>query len=867
MGGNRRRVGLLAVAVVVAIPTAVVWLNTRFNIWPRLSGPDDDNPILRLIDRGDKISGILSLAFAALSVWLTIPRPSAEQRGPNAPRRQREQVGHIADRFLDRKRDRKHLRRALSSRDVSIIAVTGAAGVGKTELVRQAVGPLDPSTGRWWDVTPSARPTGEMILQDIRLAGDWPPDSSPTGEEWFSTRLQVALDHLGRKRAVIVIDALEHLLNEDKELLDPSLDQALETVFNERRPNITFVIVGRDVPKSLPDGSWTPGKVVRVEGLPWRCFAALARTCSEKLSSMPDEDLASLCRDLHGRPRLVELLGAAVDNEPDASARELVRAVHTWAEQRSDPVFIRDQLLDRLFNTPADSQAQILEAVAAFAVPVNAQEVATLLAEESGSLRFQGILLEFVDEELTKLSRHVLRKAGNDAFYLPPDEARHALRWRDDDDSQRVSRIRRLLAAAADRLRHRRLQGCSVTHADYLAEVDAWVRADLPLRAVRSIDEIDETAGNGSPLSIFQQHREAIAEWVERGQIRNYMALGYIYHHNGQLGAALRIYERVLKFPGVSDTTKAKAQINMAWVYWSKGSVEIAHMYFERALNLAPEGSMVAVGAEDGLARYLRRAGEFNRAIDGMVRALNAAPPGTERHLLTAVRLARLQVECGRLDEAGAILHDVADPATEPRSAIYLDALADLRFAQQQFSEAFRLADQAQALALGTGDTIRLMQARSTMCLIQLHHQQWRRALRDAILAERYQGPESSLLVLALKGVAYRRLEQRIEARAVFEELHSAAQKRTDDYDYDFVAWEFSGLAQCGLMLDESATTTACAERAFRRAQREPRQPSPGLTEMMAFLTETLAVDETERDRLRPAAKVLRRALTLPAAG
>jgi tetratricopeptide (TPR) repeat protein len=837
----------------------------------------EDNGLLQFIDRGDKIFGMVAGLASVAGLFLTIFQ--VRQGGAALDRRAAvlARTGHVVwardmvEIFVDRQKECQDLRRALTDRGSRVILVLGEAGVGKTELVRRVLDKarIDHS---WHHATPTYAPTVETIVGDLisvldasRASG--PHDRSPIGQ------LEAVLRSLGTKRHVIVFDSAERLLNADGQLTDLSLDEALDLFSTGPRHGVKVVFV-TDVRPVAAGGDWL-GKAyqIGVNGLPLEHFRDLVVERAGQLASLDDRTLADVHRALGGRPRLAQLFDAVVYGEEGTTAPALAATLHGWAErERSQGGRWVDRVGDRLRRrmTAAfrSDRLRVYRAVAAFATPVDAEMVAAVV--DDGREPDDRLGPDAVRRELVALSQHaILADRHERLFFLPADEARRVLDWRQDDDREAVAAKRRLLANAAEALRQRRQEDVDGDWADpqaCLAEVDAWLRADLPHAAFRSIEEMDADADTGRPTMLFRKARELIAERIDPvDQPANYNVLGYLHHASGDFPRATDAYRSaLLGIPDESTTSKAKVYVNIAGLEWAQGYLEHAFGDFERARRLAPDDPVVTAESLAGMARCRRREGRFTEASALLTKALRVAGPHPGRMVPIAVRLVRLYVESGELREAESLVERIRESVerNDDRSlrAAYLDAVADLRLAQGRLGEAMRASRKAVRLALPAHDPVTALQARSTLSAIWLHYGNFPFAAREATAARRYSGTDL-LIVIALQAVSLRRAKCLADARQAVDDLLAQAEVRTARYQRDFAAWIFRGMALCARALDAGTGSMTPAVAAFERVRHPLAEPAPTLIRQMLFLLETMALDDTERRRLRPAVNELERGL------
>ncbi|MEU7918965.1 tetratricopeptide repeat protein [Micromonospora zamorensis] len=838
--------------------------------WATLTGVNEGS-FLRFLDLGDKMASILSLLVGVAALLLAVAQARRSGTGPGPPATLTEQARQVAGFFVDRRLERLRLRWALHDRRSRLILVHGPPGVGKTELVRQVL--IKAGIGHNWHlVTPAFSPGVDTIVREFDAVsgprGDAisHPDESPIG------RLEVALRSHVTRRHVIVIDSVERLLDADRQLIDLSFDEALDLITSGPGHRVKVVLVTERLPVAA-GGRWVgKARQIAVDGLPlehFRTFVAeSAHDRTNLLASLDDRKLAEVCRDLGGRPRLAQLFDAIVESDHHRTALTLAAELHNWAARAGSVDGVGDRLRSEMAAAFRSDRRRIYRAVAAFGAPVDAATVTALVNE--GRDRDDQLDTGDVRDELVELSRHAIHadRAGR-LFFLAPAEARRVLAWEAGDGLEKIGAIRQLLENAAEALRRRRnadLHGDWADPQAWLAEVDAWLRADMPVPAFRSIEEIDSGARTGSPMMLFRAARQRIADRIEpTDQAANYNALGYLFRASGDYRSAHDAYGSALAgIPDDQPAWKAAVYVNRADLLWAQGYVDRAFNDFESALRLAPVNPSVVARALSGKARCRRREGKFAEAEDLLVNALRRAGGQPRETVPIAVRLVRLYVETEQWQEAEPLISRIRESTERDDSsalrAAYLDTLADLRLARGQWDEALRAARDAVGLALPVHDPVTALQARSTICVIRMHQGKFEQAAREAMLARRYSGSDA-LIVIALQGVALRRMSRPDEARRAFDELLRQADMRTRRSNRDFAAWALLGIARCAVALKPGTGSLDAAVAAFTHAQHPQAEPAPAITRLMLFLVETMAVDDDERQLLRPVLGWLRRGL------
>ncbi|MFF0370578.1 AAA family ATPase [Micromonospora sp. NPDC005087] len=744
---------LLWVAVVSLVLGALLTFGDVPGWWATLTD-DQENAFLRLLDRSDKIASVLSLLVGVAALLLAAAQVRRSGRSPHPPATIAEQARQVVDFFVDRRVERLRLRWALHDRRSRLIVVHGPAGVGKTELVRRVLNKAGINYG-WHLATPAFSPGVDTIVRELDAVWETPRDAIPHPDESPTGRLEVMLRSQGTRRHVIVFDSFERLLKTDGQLIDLSLDEALDLITSGPRHRVKVVLVTDRLP-SAAGGDWAGNaRRIAVDGLPLEHFRTfVAESAGERanlLASLDDRKLAEVRRDLGGRPRLAQLFDAIVESDHNRTALSLAAELHGWAVRAGSVDGVGERLRREMTEAFRSDRRRIYRAVAAFATPVDAATVAALVNE--GRDRDDQLDTEDVRNELIELGRHAIHAdQGRRLFFLAPAEAYRVLEWQHGDDLEKVGANRELLENAAEALRRRRKADLHGDWADpqaSLAEVDAWVRADMPVPAFRSIQELDNNAETGSPTTLFRTARQLIADRIDpTDQPANYSTLGYLFLASGDYRSAEDAFCSALA--GIADEKpawKARVYVNRGHLLWAQGHVNRALSDFENALHLAPDDPAVIAGALAGKARCRRREGKFTEAECLLAEALRRAGRQPGRMVPIAVRLVRLYVETEQWREAETLIsrirESVAHGASSALRATYLDTLADLRLARAQWDEALRAARDAVGLALPVHDPVTALQARSTISVIRLHQGKFEQAAREATLARRYSGSDA----------------------------------------------------------------------------------------------------------------------------
>ena len=211
--------------------------------------------------------------------------------------------------FVGRERELEQLRQALE--ETRLLTLTGAGGCGKTRLALQTVADClgSYSDGAWWvELAPLAEP---------ELLGDALAEALGIRPLPGVTALEAACAHLAARRAVVVLDNCEHLLE--------AAGQAAEALL-QACPRLTVLATSRAplglsgetdwrVPSlSLPAETQSSTLNATAPSDAVRLFIERARKVRSDvvLTAESAPSVARICRGLDGIPLAIELAAARV---------------------------------------------------------------------------------------------------------------------------------------------------------------------------------------------------------------------------------------------------------------------------------------------------------------------------------------------------------------------------------------------------------------------------------------------------------------------------------------------------------------------------------------------------------------------------
>jgi tetratricopeptide (TPR) repeat protein len=770
--------------------------------------------------------------------------------------------------FVDRTGQRSRLRAALEDQVTSVIVVSGAAGMGKTALVREVLADLgwaDPddeaSALRWHDATPYGEIGVPTLIEDIE-----PPGSGQVAGPSARARLEIALDGLDIGcgiRPVIVLDSAENLLKEGHVLRDSELDLALEAVQSRLRPLVKVVFVTQVIPEATTGVAWT-GTACRIslEGLEppslREHFAELDPGNRYGLAALPENDLRRIHGRLAGNPRLAELLHALLSSDPPAlHAHE----VGPWLS--SVPATeVHERLAHRFVDHLPAAQQRAAEGLAALGIPVGTDAVIAVLEPYVSAARIEPALRALVAARLVlerRDGRRHLRKSEIGAVLgRLPEGNRHA------DENGPPTRCELLLRAAKVLQTMQKDDDDVHGMADldmHFARVDVWLRAAMYDQAhglIESMDDLVHLWGSGAEL---RTQREAVRGRLgddREGEMMNLAALGDINSYSGDFSSALEAYTAALTIAKEDQHREALRQIHigMGQMFWEHDHLAKAERHYRWALGLASEdddegGDRAA--ALIGLADCRQRHGNYRHAVEDALSAFGAAREADPALASdAALRLTRWYAELNRVPDALTMLARCAEliPARPHPStrADLLNATADLHLYRDRFEEARSEAEQAVGISRDHRDPINLRRSLTTLTLAHVHLDDLPEARKAIEESARYRVAGRETVAVALRGIIAHRCGLPGTARDLFQQLHDETNKRTGADTNDLAAWDFTGIARCyAVLLNDAEPATAL--EAFRRARPEPAERTPGLDDQLRFMVKTLADGDT---RLEP---------------
>ncbi|WP_306208157.1 tetratricopeptide repeat protein [Actinoplanes sp. RD1] len=725
-----------------------------------------------------------------------------------------------------------------------ILVLSGREGIGKTYALQRRLEKLRTTdadfTVRWIDLeTEPSFGAADLvaILQDkIRPEKGAPARAYGRESDLLLGRLDALLDALGNRRVVVAIDCADRLIDDSGTMRDWHLNEALQLLSERTDHAVSIILISRTA-LSLDRQGWfgvaeihTFDDGMTVEQL--KSFCTAVDRSGVYRPSEDDKAWTDLRDRFDGNPRTGELAFALLDlvESGFADIRD-VAAMLAEAEPQDSIGALFEALVPRL----TELEQRILLALAVYRIPVDVDAVHAVTG-----LRYAG---PSVGHALRRLaSRRVIRHVGERYYLCYPDDER-VIGCLGGEDARYEFGLRADAYLAS--LPEDRIEGLRDLWA-YRARIDILIACGEFTQVNGVMRYIDGTYLSRWGYSwLLIGHREQLRDHLDdaREQRDNLHWLGKQYTDVGRLIEAQECYQAAIDMTDMDNELSAPKRLlnNMARIHFRRRRTAEAITTYRQALSLARRynDAPAEVKTLEGLADCRRRLGGITLGDKYLERALRLAS-GDEVFPLQ-LKMARRDVESGRLWDAecrlvraGKLLQESDDPAG---ACTLLDIDADLKLARGRDDLALAQAHRAASLAGRVGDPHVVVQARTTLAVVHLRHGRLQEARREIEAAHRRRAEGDSLLVLAVRGIVHHLLAEHDIAKDDFGRLRNEAFTRREREDKDFGAWDFEGIAICGLFLYGKAVLPS-AQSAFDTARRICRPA--GLVKQLEDLIEIL---------------------------
>ncbi|WP_158632142.1 tetratricopeptide repeat protein [Micromonospora sp. Llam0] len=857
----------------LAALTLTVALGTRFGWWRAFGDPQKGAwPWIEaaswIVASASGLAGI-GVGVASLVVALRSTRNQAD-RPTAAPQPRADRTAAVPQPrrdplLLDRDSEYERLRERLTEGPWGVVAVTGPPGIGKTRLVDAVLDDVMHADRTVQVYKHEAEPYGRLdaltLIADIEGRHGRPAVLRP-GEPLLG-RLEAALEGTEQSHIIIVVDSAQHLVVPgERRFVDLQLDEALDAFATNHRHRVAVVLLSRDPLEAGAGGVWsTADPPIALGRLPKQDFTSLLRAALGKRGQLGPTDLSSadltmLYRKLHGNPRCAQLMQAIVMHSEPAVGMASLRASVAQMESSDVP----RRLADLLFQHLPDPRRRVIEALAAFATPVDAAAVAAALANTPNRRDVEAILEVLAKSEFvtaTHGGRYHLEMTDVDAL-LPRDAGER----------------RALLRRAADVLgRQRVTEPSSIDDLNiHFAQLRVLLRSHRYPVAHEVIELTADILNRWDCGTLLLDQRVKVCGKLGDPtlEMANDNVLGDLYGRRGDFGRANQAYGRALDRANEIGTPEIRTRIraNLGAMYWQNNDADNAYNYYEQARSEAEaQGALVVLmGTLEGLANCHRRSGQYDQAFRRAEEALaiaarpdfvdapGAADDGYARTVRIVLRLARWHTEMKNTDRAEKYIEDAqlmaASRLDDWQMPACQDAHADLLLAKGSLSKAIEMATDAVEQAVRVHDPVTILQARTTLAMAYLTKDEIPAARKHIEKAGRYRRAGKALIVLALQALTTRQ-SHHPAARQLFDDLAEQARKRIDRNAKDFGAHHMLGFAICGQRLDTTESLRPARDE-FTVANDLTKAAAPYLRERMRMLVNRLDSCAQRPGRLRP---------------
>ncbi|GAA3040335.1 tetratricopeptide repeat protein [Actinokineospora globicatena] len=763
--------------------------------------------------------------------------------------------------------------REIHGDEAPIVVIVGPEGVGKTTLVRGVLerAAAEAVSTEYRQAHGPHSFTAHDLLELIKDAVDEVPAAAAAllarPDVAVTRKLEVLIGLLGNKRMAVVLDSCEVLLDAvTGKLLSSDLDDALEVLAGAHPTMVKVLLVTREQPFAR-SRRWLAKALTfsLSRGMPLADFTAHLAGLDPRNAYELNPAPAHLVRALHertgGRPRAAEVVhgilsGARAPETERSPLTCLDEVVQALAEIAPDEAL--DFLTGRLIDGLAPEVRRILQAVAAFGAPVDAEAVAYMLP---------GVASAQITRGLNHLrDRHLVRRTTENRYYVqPPDDSRAldpVRPFADQSDPVDVDRRGLIFRAASyfalRRRAHDEVRGLDDLVAE-LAEIDLLVQAGDHDGAFRLVDNVDDHLDNWGCRWVLRRRREQLTGALhdDLSEIMNLQALGDIAQQGGDLAAAESYFRQAMSYlvDRSWDDVRKKLFVSLGAVAQLRGDMAKAEEHYGHALAIAREhgGAEAEMVPLVDLAECHRHRGDLAKATECLAAATTLArarvrrePTRDARRRLAEVLLksGMRHADLGEFDRAKAALDEAGAEAAEIDSWVvrcrHSDAEANLHLLLHKANEARETGHRGLELALALGRRPLLRRVYTTLVMCSLYADDLDGAAEYIRLAAKGRSRGEALVTLALAGLVEHRRGDHWSAQNSFRRLRFEADERSRRDERDFGALDMAGFARCGEHLRRDGPALDEAIEVFRQARRVTSAPgiTGKLVQMLGFFHE-----------------------------
>lgn len=757
--------------------------------------------------------------------------------------------------FYDRLPMLRQIEQALSAPNVRIVLLVGDGGNGKTALVGEvrqrladgefrasAAGFIYLAVGGYRGVTATT------LLDDLgRLIPDTASQTRVRRRLRERLSLRVKLDEilaaLGITSAVVAIDNLDDLLDEDGGLRDAELDAVVRTLVWRRDHGIRLLLIARRQPRALVREHRPYVRSCTLdEGLPdiRPFFEELDTTRVLDLASVRDADIVRLNLISAGKPRFIELVYCLMRSDPDMTVESVCAAIAPEGTETTPPEAMT-ALLQLIMSRLDRTQRRVVQGLAVFGRPVRPDAVDFLLEKYVVGIDSAPILRRLAEWRL-------IRRDG-DRYFLPPDpdtkQIRETIPPGDKEDFKSLhdlftrpfllhraagyfgevgrrpdvtinrladlqplfNEIDLLITGGGYRPAVKRMAEIDVKYLTRWGQSAVLVPWRLMVRGKLGSERLE--AHNLSFLIAARYGDEDYSEWAE---VRLVEAMGQRWARSGGRD---RLRLRVQ----LADVQQDGGKLTSAAGHYRTTALRflLRRMRYEEAWSRTSLGLCLArLGRFAQAERELAKAGRISATLEDQQRAEIATITLLNQGWLYG-QLGKIQQALETLDKGMEAARDMASLRLQGR---LLDGRAALLCDCGKADEAVPLARRAADIGVRTRHPALAREAYVTLALAYLHSGDLDNAETAAQAAVEHPPGIRALGAWATYGLVLFRKDERGSARTAFHRACTEAWLRLDREPGEYVALDAAGLALCGLQLCEEPNRIQPAVEAYRKARR-----------------------------------------------
>ncbi|MFI7601476.1 TIR domain-containing protein [Actinoplanes sp. NPDC049681] len=745
-------------------------------------------------------------------------------------------------RFQDRRDVVAEVEAKLGSGPVRVIAVTGAAGSGKTALLARirdrlaVIGPAGTKAFVYLAARGNRRITAGLLLE--KLCGAIP---DPQQADDVEAALQVGdsrlvkLDRvvtaLGDRMVVLALDDAEELLDGDRRFHDRELRDLLIALARRDGHGVRVLVAGHHRPVelryALRDRCWP---VFLDGGIPMPYAGYLLQGLDPGvlgLAGASREQLRRLHDLTQGLPRSLELLAGYLRGDARLSIDELIRELEAQ-EQR--PTALLEGLAAHLSRT----ELRVVQALAVLGRPVPPAAVDHVLGPFVQGIDSAGTLEE--------LSKWRLVRSYDGGYSLPPEPDAAFFRSTIPDPHERGEpggfTVDALWLRAADWFATRR-RGTVLRPGDLepeLSEIELRIRSGDAGEALSIMNRIDDKYltrwGQSDVLIRWREHlRGTLGDPALEGPNLSYLAAARQQQEDTE-GILATIRQAMQAARDIDDDRNhVRVKVQLAEAHLNRGDAATAASLYTEIIDEAAALRMAtrAITSRVDLAVCLSKAGRFRKALGQLGLAEEAIRRRTDsgRDRLEAFHRLNSGWVHGQLGRPGRAL-DLVRRALELAEGLGDDLLtgrcrdgeAAILIHLDRYAEAADSARQAAQLGVRRNNAALSRQANVTLALSLLYLRDADGAATAAAAAARYTHTPRALGALGVHGLIEFTRGNFDAARAAFHEAHTYARIRLDRDDRDYQSLDAVAMVLCGLALCGDEEMAEHSVETFRRARR-----------------------------------------------